>query len=128
MFLSVARWRGCVLDLTCVFASIRRSTDNLVMRMELELVEALCGFQKVIRTLDDRDLVITAIPGEVMKHGDVKCVLNEGMPQYRNPFEKGRLIIQFQVNFPQSLPMEMIPQLESLLPPRYLKFAIVSFI
>ena len=128
MFLSVARWRGCVLDLTLVFASIRRSTDNLVMRMELELVEALCGFQKVIRTLDDRDLVITAIPGEVMKHGDVKCVLNEGMPQYRNPFEKGRLIIQFQVNFPQSLPMEMIPQLESLLPPRYLKFAIVSFV
>ena len=98
------------------------------MRMELELVEALCGFQKVIRTLDDRDLVITAIPGEVMKHGDVKCVLNEGMPQYRNPFEKGRLIIQFQVNFPQSLPMEMIPQLESLLPPRYLKFAVVSFV
>ena len=128
MFLSVARWRGCVLDLTCVFASIRRSTDNLVMRMELELVEALCGFQKVIRTLDDRDLVITAIPGEVMKHGDVKCVLNEGMPQYRNPFEKGRLIIQFQVNFPQSLPMEMIPQLESLLPPRYFKLAKVSFV
>ena len=128
MFLSVARWRGCVLDLTLVFASIRRSTDNLVMRMELELVEALCGFQKVIRTLDDRDLVITAIPGEVMKHGDVKCVLNEGMPQYRNTFEKGRLIIQFQVNFPQSLPMEMIPQLESLLPPRYFKLAKVSFV
>jgi DnaJ C terminal domain len=126
MSLSVARWRGCVLALTILPASIRRSGDNLVMRMELELVEALCGFQKVIRTLDDRDLIITAIPGEVMKHGDVKCVLNEGMPQYRNPFEKGRLIIQFQVNFPQSLPMEIIPQLESLLPPRYMKHVVVS--
>jgi len=127
MSLSVARWRGGVLDLTILLASIRRSGDNLVMRMELELVEALCGFQKVIRTLDDRDLIITAIPGEVMKHGDVKCVLNEGMPQYRNPFEKGRLIIQFQVNFPQSLPMEIIPQLESLLPPRYMKHVIDFF-
>jgi hypothetical protein len=32
--------------------------------MNIELVEALCGFQRVIKTLDDRDLVITAIPGE----------------------------------------------------------------
>jgi len=35
------------------------------MRMNIELVEALCGFQRVIKTLDDRDLVITAIPGEL---------------------------------------------------------------
>ena len=25
-------------------------------------------------------------------------VLNEGMPQYRNPFNKGRLIIRFEVS------------------------------
>ena len=29
--------------------------------------------------------------------GDVKCVMNEGMPRYRSPFEKGRLIITFEV-------------------------------
>jgi len=54
----------------------------------------------------------------VTKHGDVKCVMNEGMPQYKNPFEKGRLIIQFLVNFPTSLLPELIPQLENCLPPR----------
>lgn len=48
------------------------------MRLNIELVEALCGFQKVIRTLDERDIVITVLPGEVTKHGKVKCVLNEG--------------------------------------------------
>ena len=32
--------------------------------------------------------------GEVIKTGDLKMVRGEGMPQYRNPFEKGRLIIQ----------------------------------
>ena len=89
------------------------------MRLELTLVEALCGFQKTIHTLDERDLVITSLPGEVVKHGDVKCVLNEGMPHYRNPFEKGRLIIQFHVVFPQQLPPEIVPQLEPLLPSRY---------
>jgi DnaJ family protein A protein 1 len=86
--------------------------------MELSLVEALCGFNRSIRTLDERDLVISALPGQVFKQGDLKCILNEGMPQYRNPFEKGRLIIQFSVEFPRQLSQDIIPQLESLLPPR----------
>jgi DnaJ family protein A protein 1 len=62
--------------------------------------------------------VFSPSPGEVTKHGDVKYILNEGMPQYKNPFEKGRLIIQFVVNFPSNLPPELIPQLENCLPPR----------
>lgn len=96
----------------------KRSKNDLIIRQELQLVEALCGFQKVIRTLDDRDLVITCIPGEVIKHGDVKCILNEGMPEYKNPFEKGRLIIQFFVNFPSELSPEAIELLEKCLPAR----------
>lgn len=96
----------------------KRTGNDLVMRMDIQLVEALCGFQKVIQTLDDRDLVITALPGEVIKHGDVKCILNEGMPQYKNPFEKGRLILQFLVQFPTQIRPEVIPALENCLPPR----------
>ncbi|KAJ8874987.1 hypothetical protein PR048_022877 [Dryococelus australis] len=96
----------------------KRSSNDLIMQMRVEMVEALCGFQKVITTLDNRSLVINSRPGEVTKHGDVKCILNEGMPQYRNPFEKGRLTIQFMVNFPTMLPPETIAQLEKCLPPR----------
>lgn len=47
------------------FYIFRRSGSDLVLRMEIELVEALCGFQKVIKTLDDRSLVVTAIPGKI---------------------------------------------------------------
>ena len=36
---------------------------------EIELSEALCGFHKIIKTLDNRELVITSHPGEVIKHG-----------------------------------------------------------
>jgi len=50
---------------TALIFIFRRSNNDLIMRMSIELVEALCGFQKVIKTLDDRDLVITAIPGEL---------------------------------------------------------------
>ncbi|CAF4815737.1 unnamed protein product [Pieris macdunnoughi] len=96
----------------------KRTGNDLIVRLNIELVEALCGFQKVIRTLDERDIVITVLPGEVTKHGEVKCVLNEGMPMYKNPFEKGLLIIQFLVNFPARIPPEIIPALENCLPPR----------
>lgn len=96
----------------------KRSKQDLIMRMPLQLVEALCGFQKVIKTLDNRDLVVTCLPGEVIKHDSFKYIMSEGMPQYKNPFEKGRLIIQFQIVFPDKLPQLIIPDLEKCLPPR----------
>jgi DnaJ homolog subfamily A member 1 len=91
---------------------------DLAMIMDLQLVESLCGFQKVIKTLDNRDLVVTSLPGEIIKDKDVKCIMGEGLPEFKNPFEKGRLIVQFNVIFPASLPMEVIPALEQNLPPR----------
>ncbi|KAF0299797.1 DnaJ subfamily A member 1 [Amphibalanus amphitrite] len=92
--------------------TFKRDGDDLIMKMEIELVEALCGFQKTITTLDKRSLLLTCIPGEVIKHGVIKCILNEGMPHYRNPFEKGRLIVQFLVNFPERLDPANVAQLE----------------
>lgn len=95
-----------------------RKGEDLVMSMELQLVEALCGFQKPVQTLDNRTLLITSHPGELIKPGDTKCVLNEGMPMHRRPFEKGRLIIHFSVIFPQPnfLPSNKLKELESYLP------------
>ncbi|KAG7245356.1 hypothetical protein INR49_010806 [Caranx melampygus] len=101
-------------------AVFQRQEDNLTMKMEIKLAEALCGFKRTIQTLDNRTLVINSSPGEVIKHNDVKCVQNEGMPIYRDPYEKGQLIIQFQVEFPEKdwLPEHLMYQLERLLPPR----------
>ncbi|XP_029991889.1 dnaJ homolog subfamily A member 4 [Sphaeramia orbicularis] len=101
-------------------AVFQRQGDNLVMKMDIKLVEALCGFKKTIQTLDNRTLVISSLPGEVIKHNDVRCVQNEGMPIYKDPYEKGQLIIQFQVEFPEKdwLPEHLMYQLERLLPPR----------
>lgn len=96
----------------------RSNTINLIMNMKITLTEALCGFQKSITTLDGRNLVITVYPGEVIKHGEIKFIVGEGMPTYKNPFEKGKLIIQFTVDFPQAIDPSVIPQLERLLPPK----------
>ena len=42
------------------------------------------------------------------------------MPQYKNPFEKGKLIIKFTVQFPSDnwTSNENLARLESILPPR----------
>ncbi|KAJ8339812.1 hypothetical protein SKAU_G00344450 [Synaphobranchus kaupii] len=95
-----------------------REGESLIMNMELQLVEALCGFQKPVQTLDNRTLLITSHPGELIRPGDRKCVMNEGMPMHRRPFEKGRLIILFSVVFPREnfLPATRLKELESFLP------------
>lgn len=99
-------------------AIFKRSKQDLIMRMPLQLVESLCGFQKIIKTLDNRDLVVTNLPGEVVKHDSFKSIMGEGMPQYKNPFEKGRLIVQFQIVFPEKIPQTIVADLEKCLPPR----------
>lgn len=99
---------------------IKRRGHDLVTKMRIQLSEALCGFKKTIETLDNRVLVISSRPGEVIKHGDLKCIYNEGMPIYKSPMDKGSLIIQFLVQFPEQhwLPREKLNMLEALLPPR----------
>ncbi|OCU01547.1 dnaJ heat shock protein family (Hsp40) member A4 L homeolog isoform X1 [Xenopus laevis] len=98
----------------------QRQDNDLIMKMEIKLVEALCGFKKPIETMDGRVLLVTSYPGEVIKHGQVKSIRNEGMPLQRDPFEKGLLIIHFTVTFPdnQWLAVEKFRLLEALLPPR----------
>uniref|UniRef100_A0A8C1S1R1 J domain-containing protein n=1 Tax=Cyprinus carpio TaxID=7962 RepID=A0A8C1S1R1_CYPCA len=98
----------------------QRKNENLIMKMKIKLVEALCGFKKTVCTLDNRLLLIQSPPGKVIKPNDVKCIHNEGMPVYRHPFEKGLLIVQFEIEFPDKhwLPEHMLLDLERLLPVR----------
>lgn len=44
-------------------AVFQRKDDDLMMKMNIKLAEALCGFKKTIRTLDDRMLIINSHPG-----------------------------------------------------------------
>jgi len=96
----------------------KRSGIDLIHTMNISLTDSLCSFKKTIQTLDDRTLVIQTVPGEVIKTADLKCVFGEGMPTYRNPFEKGKLIIQFKVDFPDSLAPEVAEKLAAILPER----------
>ncbi|KJH52985.1 DnaJ central domain protein [Dictyocaulus viviparus] len=89
---------------------------DIVIILDEKLVEALCGFSRVIKTLDERTLFFNVLPGEVIKHADMKVIYGEGMPHRRNPQEKGDLILQFRVVFPEKLSVEARRKLAELLP------------
>lgn len=95
-----------------------RNNHDLIMSMNISLAESLCGFRRPIETLDKRHLIISTSPGTVTKIGSVKCVHGEGMPIYKNPFEKGTLIIKFVVDFPDKIDPNVVTTLEACLPPR----------
>uniref|UniRef100_A0A673XGT2 DnaJ homolog subfamily A member 2 n=1 Tax=Salmo trutta TaxID=8032 RepID=A0A673XGT2_SALTR len=98
----------------------RRDGHDLHMTQRIGLVEALCGFQLAVTHLDGRQLAVKYPPGKVIDPGCIRVVKGEGMPQYRNPFEKGDLFIKFDVQFPDNnwISPEKLTELEDLLPAR----------
>jgi len=94
-------------------ATFKRVRTDLFFSQKIKLVEALCGFSLHIKHLDGRTLVVNSKPGEIIKPGDTKVIANEGMPQYKNPFEKGRLFVQFEIEFPE--PKDLTPDVTKAL-------------
>ena len=79
-----------------------RVEDDLYMSHTINITEALCGFKLVIKHLDGRSLVLNHPAGQVIAPGTIRGIPNEGMPIYKNPFEKGNHYIKFDVKFPEN--------------------------
>lgn len=94
----------------------KRKFDDLYIERKMSLTEALCGFQFVLTHLDGRQLLIKSNPGEVIKPDQSKAINDEGMPHHQRPFMKGRLYIHFDVEFPDSLPLQRVQALGKALP------------
>jgi DnaJ family protein A protein 2 len=98
----------------------KRKSEDLFVEHTISLTEALCGFQFVLTHLDGRQLLIKSSPGEIIKPGQHKAINDEGMPQHGRPFMKGRLFVEFNVQFPEPgvLSPAQCKSLEKILPPR----------
>eukprot|EP00349_Pseudokeronopsis_sp_Brazil_P009540 CAMPEP_0202971022 /NCGR_PEP_ID=MMETSP1396-20130829/22960_1 /ASSEMBLY_ACC=CAM_ASM_000872 /TAXON_ID= /ORGANISM="Pseudokeronopsis sp., Strain Brazil" /LENGTH=424 /DNA_ID=CAMNT_0049699977 /DNA_START=46 /DNA_END=1320 /DNA_ORIENTATION=+ len=96
--------------------TFKRKGADLVVQMDLQLSEALCGFVKTITHLDDRVLKISGPAGKVVKHDSYKLIRGEGMPHLGNPFSKGGLFVHFNIIFPSDLPATVVAKLKTLLP------------
>ncbi|KAJ3331330.1 Type I HSP40 co-chaperone [Blyttiomyces sp. JEL0837] len=98
----------------------KRKGDDLYIDVKLDLLSALAGGQFAVTHLDDRVLLVNILPGEVIQPGDIKCIVGEGMPAYKRPYDKGNLFVKFEIIFPPSnwAGIDKIKQLEDVLPAR----------
>eukprot|EP01065_Artemidia_motanka_P033658 TRINITY_DN4067_c4_g1_i1.p1 TRINITY_DN4067_c4_g1~~TRINITY_DN4067_c4_g1_i1.p1 ORF type:complete len:420 (+),score=96.29 TRINITY_DN4067_c4_g1_i1:80-1261(+) len=79
-----------------------RKGDHLLVTCELSLTEALCGFVMVVAHLDGRQLVVQPARGQVTSPNQLWQVEGEGMVVHRSGgAERGHMIIQFTVDYPQ---------------------------
>jgi DnaJ family protein A protein 2 len=106
-------------------AVFTRKNNDLLIKKDVTLAEALTGYKFVVTHLDGRKIVITSKPGEILKPSTdagepfVKIVADEGMPKANSPFQKGKLYIYFRILFPETgtLGAPALALLRQALPP-----------
>jgi len=95
----------------------QRKENDLFTSVDIDLLTALGGGHFAIRHLDERALMVTIHPGEVIKHDDLKVIHGQGMPSQRH-HEPGDLYVKISVKFPENIDPASIPLLERVLQPR----------
>lgn len=61
-------------------ATMTRKGRDLYTTVSIDLLTALSGGKFSVTQLDGRILMITNAPGTVIKPGETKCIIGEGMP------------------------------------------------
>lgn len=92
----------------------RREGDDLLITVGINLATALCEGKIDVPALDGRVLRVPL--KEVVTPDYVRVVLGEGMPNSKNPGQKGNLRIAFKISFPhRQLTGNEAAQLQALL-------------
>jgi DnaJ family protein A protein 2 len=94
----------------------KRKNEDLYMTKDITLIEALGGASFIITHLDGRELLIKTPPDQIISPNQQMCLENEGMPRHKSIYDLGKLIIKFNVIFPQTLDPETLKKLRGLLP------------
>jgi DnaJ family protein A protein 2 len=92
-------------DLMLIFkvknnSNYERDNNDLILNMDIELWEALCGFKKKFTYITGEQLWFEMNHMDQIKDGDLRIIENKGMPIFRKNGKYGNLIIKFKVNYP----------------------------
>ncbi|XP_040013727.1 dnaJ homolog subfamily B member 5 isoform X5 [Xiphias gladius] len=80
----------------------KREGSNIVYTAKITLKEALCGCTVNVPTLDNRMMPLPC--SDVIKPGAVRRLRGEGLPLPKSPSQRGDLVVEFQVLFPDRIP------------------------
>ena len=85
----------------------RRKGNDLFITKQINLVDALCGFDLTITHLDNRNFLVKT--GDIISPKTMKKINGEG-------FNNGDLVIDFEIIFPKTLSKERKEYISKLLP------------
>ncbi|TRY95072.1 hypothetical protein DNTS_004700 [Danionella cerebrum] len=83
-------------------AHFRRDGSHIVYISTIALREALCGCTVNVPTLDGQTKPLPC--SDIIKPGSVRRLIGEGLPRAKNPAQRGDLLVEFQVVFPDRIP------------------------
>ncbi|XP_006634747.1 dnaJ homolog subfamily B member 4 [Lepisosteus oculatus] len=95
-------------------ARFRREGSNIVSPVRVSLRQALCGCSVTVPTVDGKSYTLKC--AEVIRPGMRKIISGQGLPFPKNPDQRGDLVVEFDVAFPDSLPASAKDVLKRHLP------------
>jgi DnaJ-class molecular chaperone len=91
-----------------------RSGHNLKYKARISLKQALCGGQIQVPKIDGGHITLPL--SEIISPDTVEVISGEGMTISKQPGTRGDLQVNFDIDFPRSLPPNSVKSLKNLLP------------
>lgn len=90
-----------------------RDGDDIHLKVDLELKEALTGWRRTVTTIDGKQLNIEK--SGPTQPGSSDSYPNLGMPLSKKPDQRGNFIVSYNVKFPISLTPDQKQKLKEIL-------------
>uniref|UniRef100_A0A0B6ZUL1 J domain-containing protein n=1 Tax=Arion vulgaris TaxID=1028688 RepID=A0A0B6ZUL1_9EUPU len=95
-------------------SSFIRDGSDIKYKARISLRDALCGSTIQVPTLNNRKIPISL--NDIIKPNTVKRIQGEGLPLPKNPSQRGDLLIEFNIVFPNSIPQATKEILKDCIP------------
>lgn len=92
----------------------KRDSSNVVYKAKISLREALCGCSIKVPTLDGRTISLDS--KDIINPGTKRRIHGEGLPLPKAPDQRGDLLVEFDIRFPDRLSTSSRETLERVLP------------